>query len=307
MIDTLKLEIFIYAAESLSFSEAAKQLHLSQPTVSYHVKALEKQLGVTLFERTGSGLQLTESGRVLLPWAQKLYHQSNEMQDMISALKSDVMGQLRIACSTTAGKYVLPQLAARFCQRYPRIHVNILRCTSENVVPQLLLNEANLGVVSYEVKDDNLEYQKFFEDSISLIVSRNHPWAFRKMIEPEELIDEPLIIRESASGTRRVMLSELAKFDISIDDLNIFMELGNAEAIVRMVADGYAVSFVSTLALACPLERGQVVEVHVSGLNLHRTIYMIRKRLEEPHRAQEVFWSFVHSPVNIDLLKQAEA
>jgi DNA-binding transcriptional LysR family regulator len=198
-------------------------------------------------------------------------------------------------------------LAARFCQRYPGIQVSILRCTSENVIPQLLIREANLGVVSHEVKDTNLEYQEFFKDSISLIVPRDHPWAGRGVIEPEELIDEPIIIREPTSGTRRVMFSELAKHDISIDDISIFMELGNAEAIVRMVAAGYAVSFVSTLALACPLERGQVKNVEVSGLNMSRTVYMIRKRLEEPHRAQEVFWSFVHNPVNIDLIKQAEA
>ena len=307
MVDTFKLEVFIYAAESLSFSETATLLHLTQPTVSYHIKALEKQLGIILFERTGSRLKLTEAGRVVLPWARKLLHQSNTMQDMVSSLKSDVIGQLRIACSTTAGKYVLPQLAARFCQRYPGIQVSILRCTSENVIPQLLIREANLGVVSHEIKDTNLEYQEFFKDSISLIVPRDHPWAGRGVIEPEELIDEPIIIREPTSGTRRVMFSELAKHDISIDDISIFMELGNAEAIVRMVAAGYAVSFVSTLALACPLERGQVKNVEVSGLNMSRTVYMIRKRLEEPHRAQEVFWSFVHNPVNIDLIKQAEA
>jgi DNA-binding transcriptional LysR family regulator len=102
------------------------------------------------------------------------------------------------------------------------------------------------------------------------------------------------------------MLSQLAKYDISLDDLNVFMELGNAEAIVRTVSAGYAVSFVSTLALACPLERGNVVDVQVKGFGIHRKIYMIRKQLDIPHRAQEVFWNFVHSPVNIDVLKQAE-
>ena len=307
MIDALKLETFIYAAESLSFSVAAKQLSLTQPTVSYHVKALEKELGVQLFERSGSRLHLTEAGRLLLPWARKLFNQSKEMQDMISALQDGVVGHLRIACSTTAGKYLLPQLAARFCQRYPGIRVSILRCTSGDVALHLLENEANLGVVSFEIQDKNFEYQEFFDDSISLIVPKDHPWAARRIIEPEELITEPIIIREASSGTRRVMLSQLAKCDIGLDDLNIFMELGSAEAIVRTVSTGYAVSFVSTLASACPLERGYVVNVQVKGFEMHRKIYMIRKRLEAPHRAQDVFWSFVHSPLNIDVLKQAEA
>jgi DNA-binding transcriptional LysR family regulator len=115
-----------------------------------------------------------------------------------------------------------------------------------------------------------------------------------------------MIVREVNSGTRRVMLSELAKHDIGLDDLNTFMQLGNAEAIVRTVAAGYAVSFVSTLASACPLERGHVVNVDVLGMNMRRKVYMVRKRFEDPHRAQEAFWSFVHSSVNVDLIKLAE-
>jgi DNA-binding transcriptional LysR family regulator len=307
MIDIIKLETFIYAAQSLSFSEAAKQLNLSQPTVSYQIKALEKELNVNLFVRARSHLQLTEAGRLLLPRARQIFHQSNEMEELLASLQDGVVGELRIACSTTAGKYILPQLAARFCERFPGIRISILRCTSGDVTEHLLGNEANLGVVSYEIHEENIEYQEFFDDVINLIVPQDHPWAMRRVIEPEELINEPLIIREAASGTRRMMLSQLAKYDIGLDDLNVFMELGSAEAIVRTVASGYAVSFVSTLASACPLERGNVVEVQVKGCDMRRKIYMIRKRLETPHRAQEVFWSFVHNPINADVLKQAEA
>lgn len=307
MIDIIKLETFIYAAQSLSFSEAAKQLNLAQPTISYQIKALEKELGVSLFLRSGSHLQLTEAGRLLLPRARQIFHQSNEMEDLLASLQDGVVGELRIACSTTAGKYILPQLAARFCQRYPGIRIRILRCTSGDVTEHLLGNEANLGVVSYEIQEENIEYQEFFDDMINLIVPKDHPWAMRRVIEPEELINEPLIIREPTSGTRRMMLSQLAKYDIGLDDLNIFMELGSAEATVRTVATGYAVSFVSTLASACPLERGNVIEVQVKGFDMRRKIFMIRKRLESPHRAQEVFWSFVHNPLNVDVLKQAEA
>ena len=307
MIDVQRLETFIFAAEYLSFSEAAKQLNLTQPTVSYHIKALEKELGVELFIWSGgSHLQMTEAARMLLPWARRLLNQSNEIQEMVASFQEGVVGQLRFACSTTAGKYILPQLAARFRRRYPGIRVSIMRCVSGGVTDILLNNEANLGVVSFEVDDSHIERQEFFNDSIALIAPKNHPWVGRKSIEPEEIINEPLIIREPTSGTRKVMLTELAKHDISLDDLNIFMELGNAEAIVRTVAAGYGVSFVSTLATAFPLELGQVVKVQISGMNLRRKIFMIRKRLEEPHRPQEVFWSFIRNPDNEDLLRLAE-
>jgi DNA-binding transcriptional LysR family regulator len=305
-MDFQRLESFLFAAEHLSFSEAAKLLHVTQPTISHHIKMLESELGLELFDRSGAKLQLTEAGRSLLPWARKLIQDSNELEEMASSLQSGVVGHLRIACSTTAGKYILPQLAARFCKRHPGVRVSILACTPDRAVPQLMEGEANLAVVSFEPQDDAVEHQVFFEDSITLIVPANHPLAFRRTIEPEELLKESIIMRESTSGTRQVMLTELAKFDISLDDLNIFLELGNAEAIVRTVAAGYGVSFVSTLASACPLDRGNIVDVAVQGLNMHRTTYMVRNRLESANRPQEVFWSFIHDESNIDLLRLPE-
>jgi DNA-binding transcriptional LysR family regulator len=306
MIDIDKLETFLMAAETLNFSETAKRLHISQPTVSHHIKILEKDMGVILFTRTNTGLQLTEAGRLLLPWAHRLLHDTNNMQAMMASIQTDVVGELRITCSTTAGKYVLPQMAARFSHLYPGVKVRILACTPEDVTVKLLDGEAHIGVLSHEIQSASLEIQEFFRDKISLIVSANHRWAYRKVIEPSELLEEPIIIREETSGTRQVVLSELAKFDISLDDLNIFMELGNAEAIVRTVAAGYGISFVSRLATSCPHERGSVIEIDVEGLNLGRTIYMVRNTNINPHRPRDVFWSFIHAPENADLIRMPE-
>jgi len=103
-----------------------------------------------------------------------------------------------------------------------------------------------------------------------------------------------------------VVLSELAKYDIGLNDLDIFMELGNAEAIVRTVAAGYGIAFVSKLATACPLERGNVVDIEVDGLNLKRTINMVRKADSSPHRPRDAFWGFIHAPENADLIHLPE-
>ena len=305
MIDLQKIETFLCAAEKLNISEAAKQLHLSQPTVSHQIKLLERELGNILFIRSNTGLQLTEAGKLLLPWARRLLHDTANLEAMMSSVQ-DVAGELRIACSTTAGKYVLPQLAARFCLRYPGIHVKIPACAPERVTLDLLDGDAHLGVLSREVGDPNLEIQEFFHDRITLIVPGNHRWAHRPAIEPSEILQEPVIMREPTSGTRSVVLEELAKHDISLEDLNIFMELGNAEAIVRTVAAGYGIAFVSELAAAYPLERGNIVDVRVEGLNLQRTIYMVRKRISAPHRPRDVFWGFIHDPANADLIGLAE-
>jgi DNA-binding transcriptional LysR family regulator len=306
MVDIEKLETFLMAAETLNFSETAKRLHLSQPTVSHQIKKLETDMGVILFKRTNMGLELTEAGRLLLPWAHRLLHDTNNLQSMMASIQNDVVGELRITCSTTAGKYVLPQMGARFCRLYPGVKVRILSCTPEDVTIKLLDGDAHIGVLSHEIQSGGLELQEFFRDKISLIVPASHRWAYRKVIEPGELLEEPIIIREETSGTRQVILSELSKFDIGLDDLNIFMELGNAEAIVRTVAAGYGISFVSRLATTCPHERGNVVELDVEGVNLNRTIYMVRNTNSSPHRPRDAFWGFIHAPENADLIRMPE-
>lgn len=307
MIELAKLQAFLHAAENLSFSTAARRLQLTQPSVSHRIKTLEQELGVELFDRTGHSLQLTEAGRLLLPWAHKLIHQALETEAMMTSFQSNIVGNLRVACSTTAGKYILPQLAARFCQRNPGIQMSILACTPQHVIPRLLEGEANLAVVSsYDLCGHGFECQEFFRDHIGLIVPINHPWVHRELVEPADLLQEPLLMREPSSGTRRVLLTELARHDIAYDDLNVFLELGNAEAIIKTVEAGFGVSFVSDLAASWAIAQGSVAIVPVEGLELTRTVYMIRRSLEAPYRPQEVFWGFVHDSANADLLQMAD-
>ena len=305
-MDLLKLEVFLRSAESLNFSTAGKQMHLSQPTVSKYIRDLETELGVELFDRSAGGIHLTEAGRLLLPWAHKLIYQSVQLQEMMTSLQEQIVGHLRIACSTTSGKYLLPLLAGRFRNRYPWVKVTILSCTPEYVVPRLLEEEANLGVLSREAFEEGLESQEFFTDQIILIVPKGHPWALRQSVEPEDLLDAQLILREPTSGTRRVLMTELGKYDIHLEELDVFLELGNAEAIVETVAAGFGISFVSRLSAGYALREKIVVEVPISGLELKRKVYMVRRAIETPNRAQEVFWGFIHDPSNADLLQMPE-
>lgn len=123
MVDINKIETFLCAAGTLNFSETAKQLHMSQPTVSHHIKTLEQEMGSALFTRTNTGLQLTEAGRLLLPRARRLLHDTNNLQAMMSSIQDGIVVKLRITCSTTAGKYVLPQMAALSVNASPGVRV----------------------------------------------------------------------------------------------------------------------------------------------------------------------------------------
>lgn len=302
MIDLTRLKAFIFSAETLSFSEASRQLHLTQPTISHHIKTLEQTLGVKLFIRKGNQLELTEAGRMLIPWARKLIRQSNEIRDLMSSIQQEAVGNLRIACSTASGKYVLPHLAARFRLQFPGVHISILPCAPEQMVRKLLENEAHLGLVSSEMVDSSMESQTLYVDTIHLLVPIDHSFVQQEKVYPADLLTENIISREATSGTRKVVLSELAKHDISYDDLNIFLELGNAEGIVQMVAAGYGIAFVSELIANEALSSNKVAVVKVEELVLLRRVFLVRKAIQTPLRVTEAFWTFVHDPMNQDIL-----
>jgi len=306
MIDLTRLQVFLSVAENLSFSEAAHKLHISQPTVSHHIKALEQALGVELFDRSSHRVKMTGAARLLYPRARKLLGDTVEIQQIMNSLQEQVVGHLRIACSTTAGKYILPQFAARFHERHPGVGISISRCTSTGVIPHLLEDDADLGAVSFEACEGEVECQVFFEDRIVLIVPAEHPWAKQEVIEPSDLLGENMILREQSSGTSRVLSVELGQHDIALEDLNAFLELGSSEAIVMTVEAGFGVSFVSRIAASCPLAMGIIAEVPVAGFDLRRKIYMIRKKLRPANRALDAFWGFVHDPANTDLLAMAK-
>jgi DNA-binding transcriptional LysR family regulator len=138
-----------------------------------------------------------------------------------------------------------------------------------------------------------------------LIVPRQHPWAQRKSVEPQELVSQPFILREETAGTYRVMQAGLLEHGIRIHELNVVMELGNAEAIESSVEAGIGIAFVSRLVAERCIEAGYVAEVPIEGLCLERELNMIRNSRRAQTRAQESFWDFVHSPQNEAVLSMA--
>lgn len=296
------LKIFADAGQTLNFSETAQRLHITQPTVSKRIKELEQELGVTLFDRVnGRGLKLSQAGRSLLPWAQRLLRECNRFHEIACSLNEQVNGVLAIACATASGKYLLPLVAARFRSRFPAVQIQIRPGSPTQVTRDLFTTELDFGIVSFEVHAAGLDCQEFARDEIILIAPAHHAWAQRDSIELEDLLREPILLREPESGTRRALSSALAAHDISIDDLSVLLELGNAEAIVQTVAAGMGVAFVPRRAAYLALRAGVLREVKIEGLYIERKLYMLRNAIRPPSRAAELFWGFIHDPANADL------
>lgn len=293
MIEFAHLKVLLAAAEEESFSRAAEQLHLSQSAVSQNIHALERALGVTLFLRKGRSVQLTEAGQAMVPLAREALHQVRLMTETLNALDDKVVGDLELGCSTTSGKYLLPGLAAAFRQAYPEVHLRVNILSRQAVMERLLDERVALGVVSKRLEHLPLEYQPFFEDRIILIAPRQHPWAEYGRALPADLPDQPLIMREPQAGTAEVVWEALAQHSLHPEMFNVVMEVGNAEAIAMAVEEGIGLAFVSELVAARGLALGHIRQIEVAGLDLRRTIYLVRNTQAMFTRAHTAFWNFL--------------
>jgi DNA-binding transcriptional LysR family regulator len=297
MLDAHQLNVFLIAARTLNFTAAARQLHMTQPSVSQHIQALEQHFDAQLFVRSGRHLRLTDAGEVLLPMAQEMVSISQNIDNKMESLKGDVYGRLTVGCSTTVGKYVLPLLLANFMQQYPKVEACCF-VTSRKVAMQMLCDgEVNVALASAQELNNNLEFTRFITDRVSLIVPLNHPWARRECVEMEELLDVNFIWREEGSGTRYVAEEKLRQHGIGIGQLKTILTLGNSEAIALAVQEGIGVGFVSQIIISRLVE-GKVATVKVRGLEIEQEIFIGRDVNHLGTTAQTAFWEFVTDPHN---------
>ncbi len=295
MLNFSDLVVFLEAAECASFSEAGRNLHLSQPAISQKIDNLQKHFGTKLFIRVGRTMRLTESGQALRPMAKELLSVSRRLEETMVSLQGEVVGEMTIGCSTASGKYLLPGLIANFRQKYPLVRINVSVTSRASVMQKLLGGDVALGISSKQIDHPDLKYQELFTDDVILIVPAGHPWSDYPTIYPDDILDEPIILREELAGTREVLFDSLRQQDIYPEMLNVIMEIGNAEAIEMAVEEGIGVAFVSRLAAARGLDLGQVVEVRVAGMDLRRSIFIVRNSQIPPTRAQIEFWDFVQT------------
>lgn len=303
MLGVYELTIFLVAAETENFSEAARRLNLTQPAVSMQIRAMEQEFGISLFRRAGRTLALTEQGEALIPMARDLVKRSLQVEEDIEALKGKVVGHLKIGCSTTTGKYYLPMLVARFRQRYHKVHVTIYNDSRVEISAALCDGKIHLAVVSARPLCADAEYHHFFDDYVVLVVGADHPWAERDSITPKELLGANFILRDTQSGTREEVNKALNKVGLTLNDLNLAMEIGNTEAISMAVEEGIGAAFISRTVARRGIKLGRLKEVRVTGLSLHRKIFIAYSRRRPAARAQTEFWNFVQKPENQILLK----
>jgi DNA-binding transcriptional LysR family regulator len=293
MLNVHQLNVFLIAAETLNFTQTAKRLHLTQSSVSQHIKSLENQLGVELFTRQGRSLEITDAGLILLPLARDIVDGSIRAAEQMELLKKEIHGHLVVGCNTAPGKYMLPTLLARFHKLYPLVTIACQVLPLQQTIEGLSNGSMHFAISNVEdVEYESCEFHLLLEEPIELIAPISHPWAQRGEIEPGELYDGQFIMREKSSGSYKYIKRRLLDVGIEIERLDTFLEMGTSEALALAVEQGLGVGFVSQMILdkICP---GRVAIVKVNGLRIIQPIYFGRQTAHQTSGAQAAFWDFV--------------
>ncbi|WP_013320535.1 LysR family transcriptional regulator [Gloeothece verrucosa] len=252
-----QLRVFEATARHGSFTKAAEELYITQPTVSSQVKQLTKAIGLPLFEQIGKRLYLTEAGNELLKTCQDVFDRLDNFDMKIADLKGTKQGSLRLGVITTT-KYFVPRLLGAFCEQYPGIDISLQVTNHQQLHQRMLNNEDDLYILSQIPEDVDLNSQAFLDNPLVVVARKGHPLAKKSRIPISELNGEPFIMRETGSGTRQAALKLFNQHRVSV---KVRLELGSNEAIKQAIAGGLGISVLSKHTLLSTSEDLTILDV----------------------------------------------
>jgi DNA-binding transcriptional LysR family regulator len=292
LIENFRIRVFRTVARRLNFSRAAEELFLTQPAVTQQIKALEDELRVPLFDRTGGHISLTPAGKALLPIAERMKTLSDEALVAVAGAYGQHAGELSLGASQTIGQYLLPKFVAGFLHTNPNVRITARSGNSDAMLEALLAQEIQLALIEGPEQRKDIHIEPFMEDHMVLVVPASHDWANQE-IEPEDLKTTPLLMREFGSGSRRVVEHALAAIGLKPKDLNTTMELDSTEGLLSAVEAGLGITFVSRWAVCNHLSLGTLVLASVRGLKLSRRFSMAYHAGPEPTGNIDAFRDFL--------------
>lgn len=266
-----QLKVFEAVARHNSFTRAAEELFLTQPTVSMQVKQLTKAVGMPLFDQVGKRLYLTQAGEELVKTCREVFEKLDQFEMTIADLKGLKQGRLRLAVITTA-KYFVPRLLGPFCKRFPGIDVSLQVTNHEHILNRLNENLDDLYVMSQLPDSIEVTYKRILDNPLVVLAPANHPLAQEKNIPIERIAAEPFIMREPGSGTRKAVQ---ALFDEHKLSLKVQLDLGSNEAIKQAIAGGLGISILSLHTIALEGPSSQLAVLDAQHFPIERYWYAI--------------------------------
>jgi DNA-binding transcriptional LysR family regulator len=275
-IDFRHLETFCRIAGLKSFSKAADDLFLTQPTVSGHILSLERSLSLRLFDRTSREVRLTKAGKVFLEYASKILSCRKDLLNALSEFSEGIRGDLSLGASTIPGEYLLPKLMGDFRREHPHFIISLKIADTKEIVQYVLQDGVEFGIIGARLNHPSLHYEKYEEDEIIVVAPSGHPLTRKKRANLEELLKEPWIIREEGSGTQIASEKALRKKGKSLKQFNVVMEMGSTSSVKEGVKARLGLAFISRRATEEEVRQGFLSRIDVEGIDpILRQIYIV--------------------------------
>ncbi|HLX71871.1 MAG TPA: LysR family transcriptional regulator [Verrucomicrobiae bacterium] len=285
-LDTRQVRAFCVLARTGSYTQTARELHLTQSGVSHSMKALERDVGCRLFDKLGKKVVLTQAGEQLLHHATKILQEMENAREAIAHLGRWGRGRLRLGASTTACQHILPAVLREFKESFPEHNITIEPGDSPALVSSLLRQRIDLALALETENESQLEFQPLFNDELHFIVGPLHPWAQSRRVERAELPRQNYILYNKASITFRLIEDYFRQEEVV---LNTVIELGSMEAIKELVKLGLGVSIVSPWIARKEIEEGSVVALPLGRRRLRRRWGILHWRGKRLNLAEETF------------------
>ena len=286
-------EVFLEVARQLSFTKASQALFVSQSAVSKQVKALEEYYKTGLFERLGNSIILTPAGELLyqkLLLAKQLQHELHQEFATLSPTFSPQVHMI-IGASTTISLYVIPPVLSAYLGKFPNTQLTLKNRNSENILRALLDHEIDLGIIEGIHKVSNVTYTPLLSDEVVAVCSARNP-LHKKELNAHDLLEVPVALRETGSGTLAVLEEALAEKHIKLTDLKVKVRLGGTEALKNFVRVDTCLAFLPRQAVTKELASGELVEVPLRDLNLVRHFDFVQRKGTENNMPYREFVQF---------------
>jgi DNA-binding transcriptional LysR family regulator len=266
------LHVFLTVATEKSFSRAAEKLYRTQPAVSLALQRLELALGEKLIERSAKELILTDAGRAVLDYARRFENLTAELTNSLAELRDNSSGRLTIGANESTTLYLLDYIE-RYRRLYPKVKVQIRRSLSSKIPAEIIDGNLELGVISYDPRDERLTAQMIYTDSLAFVVAPTHRLADRKSVPISELGGETFIAHNVLSPYREVVLREFQRHQIP---LNMDIEMPTIESIRKLVQAGLGVAFIPRMCVETEIRQGSLVAIKVGEIAVERKIHLLR-------------------------------
>jgi len=282
-METKQLRTFLTIVDTESFTRAGRRLGLSQSAISQQIGALERQLGVKLLRRTGSGAKPSPAGEILVHYARQVVRKIDEAQRVMADFEANGAGALRIGAGGAACHFLLPPILKELRETYPKVDLHVVSGPTQATVERLLEGEIDLGLLTLPVAHARLRVLPLGRDELVAIVAPEHPWSERRRVQPQDFSDEPLLIYERRSQTHRLVERILLEAGVFP---RVGMEMDHLEAVTAMVRDGLGVAVVPRWAIQAEIEAQQVVALPIGKTGLSRAWGL--GVVEQDHQPQAV-------------------